>query len=165
MKITFKQTWRAVYRNPAGEIVWTREVKNLVPNEMLNSILNGVGFANALYVGLVDNAGFTAYAAGDTAAEIGGTNQWAESTDYSETVRQDLTLSTATAESRDNTGNEAIFTMAGTGTIRGLFAASSNVKAGTAGYLAGEVDFGGGSQAYTPGGTLTVGVTITAASA
>lgn len=165
MNLAFKQIWRAVYRNPQGDIEWTREVKNLVPTQMLNSILNGAGFANPLYVGLVDNAGFIAYAAGDTAAEIGGTNGWAESTDYSEGTRQALTLSTSTAASRDNTGNEAVFTMVGTGTIRGLFAASSDVKGGTAGYLAGEVDFGGGSQAYTPGGTITIDVTITAASA
>lgn len=163
MKLEFKIMWDAVYRNPAGSIGWEAHRKNLVPNQFLNGILNATStFADNFYIGLVDNASFSAYAAADTAASHAG---WIEFTNYSETTRQLAVLATSVAQSRTNSASKAVFTFLGSGTIKGAFMQSSNVKGGTAGYLVGEVNFGGGNQAVTLGGTLEVTVTITAASA
>ena len=72
----------------AGRLKWRDEIKNLVTNEGLNDwltqYLKGAAYTAAFNVGLIDNAGFTAIAAGDTYAQIDGTNGWAELTDYDE---------------------------------------------------------------------------------
>ena len=162
MKLIFEHHWKAVYRNAQGVIEWIEEVDNLVPTQMLNSILNGAGYSLTYYVGLVENAGFAAFAAADTAASHAG---WTENVDYNEAVRQTLVRSTSTAAAWSNAAGLAVFTMVGTGTIRGLFMQSSSVKSGTAGVLGGEVAFSGGNRAYTPAGTITVSVSGTAASA
>jgi len=55
------QIWDVVYEEKGIE-KWRIHEVNLVPNQMLNSILNGIGYVNIPYIGLVNNAGFSAYA-------------------------------------------------------------------------------------------------------
>lgn len=162
MGLLLTQYWKVVCRRPDGSIAWTAHAKNLIPTQMLNSVLNGVGYSLTFYTGLVDNAGFTAFAAGDTAASHGG---WVENTDYDEANRPTLVRSTSTAAAWDNMGNEAVFTMNDTVSIKGLFMQSNATKLSTAGVLGGEVAFTEGTQAVSPGSELTVTVSGTAASA
>lgn len=160
--IRFEHVWEWVYRDASGGVRWSGRLKNLVPDAWLNGILNGTSsYGATLYVLLVDNASFSAFAGSDTMASHPG---WIEFTNYSEAQRQTATLSTATALSRTNSASPATFTFLGSGTIKGAALTTSNTKGGATGDLAGEVVFGGGDQAVSPGGTLTVTATITAAS-
>jgi len=149
--------------------VWTETVENLTTTEGLNDLLNkyfkGSTYTATWYCGLVDNAGFTAYAAGDTAAQITtgatGTNQWGEVTEYDETNRPTITLGTVAGGSVDNSASKCVFTMAATLTVRGAFVVTTNTKAGTTGFLYGEADFSA-ARAVLDNDTLNVTTTLTA---
>lgn len=146
---------------------WVEEVRNLVTTQGLNDVLTkyfkGSSYTAAWFMGLVNAAGFSAFAAGDTAGQIGGSNGWAEATAYSETVRQTVTLGTASAGSIDNSASKCVFTFNGTVTIHGAFLASSSTKSGTSGILYGEAALTA-DRSMLSGDTLTIQVTLTAAS-
>lgn len=166
--IRLKNVYKFVCRDPNGNIKWVEEVENLVPTQGLNHIIDVVlrnqSQNAAWYVGLIDNAGFSAIAAGDTAAQIGGSNGWSESTAYDEAVRQTLTLDAAAAGESDNEGNEAVFTCSTNSTvIKGAFVVSSSTKGGTAGTLFGAAAFGT-TKSLDDNDTLTVTVTVTVSS-
>ncbi len=129
-------------------------------NDTLTQYFKGSSYTATWFVGLVNNAGFTAFAATDTAAQINGTNQWTEWTTYSESVRQTLTLGTASAGSIDNSAAKATFTISGSGTLNGAFIASSSTKAGTAGKLYGAGSFAS-TQAVVSTNVITVTATLT----
>ena len=134
------------------KLLWETVIKNLVTTQGKNKYLDATlktGLTGPVwYVGLVNNAGFTAYAVGDTAAKITTTanppttNGWQELTAYSETTRQVWTPGAVAAANVDNTLSPAAFTANATNTIRGAFFVSSNIKGGAAGVLLGEADFG-----------------------
>lgn len=162
LKLTKKFTVRC-YEYLGGPLVWEEVNFNLTPTEGLNAALTdiykAVAYTATWFVGLVDNAGFTAFAAGDTAAQIGGTNQWSEATYYSETVRQTLTLGAVSAGAADNSASLATFTInGGGGTLHGAFIVTSNTKAGTAGLIGGEAAFLDGNHAVVAGNVITVQV-------
>ncbi len=168
--VKIQSTYRFECREFAGgPLLWVAFIKNLTTtqglNDNLTKYLKGSSYTAAWYVGLVDNASFSAFNAADTAAQIGGSNGWLENQDYSESVRQTLTLGSASAGSIDNTGSPAVFTMNSTGTLKGGFLASSSTKGGTSGVLFSEGAFGGGNQPFGSGNVITVTVTSTAASA
>jgi hypothetical protein len=150
------------------KLKWIVETPNLTVTEGLNDLLTkyfkGSAYTAAWFVGLIDNAGFSALAAGDTAAQIGGANGWAEATAYSETVRQTLTLGSASAGSIDNSASKAVFSINGTVTVKGAFVVTSSTKSGTSGILYGEAAFGS-ARSLLSGDTLTVTATLTAATA
>lgn len=145
-------------------VAWEEAMENLVVTEgkddLLTNYLKGSAYTAAFFVGLVDNAGFTAYAAGDTAAQIGGTNGWAESVAYSNANRPTWTGGTAAAGSIDNSGLPASFNINATATIRGGFLVTTNTKGGTTGKLYGENDFAA-SRSVLNGDTLNVTITCT----
>lgn len=147
-----------------GRLLWEEYVPNLVTtegkNDTLTQYFKGSAYTAAFFVGLVDNASFTAFAAGDTAAQINGTNQWLESSAYSQSVRQTLTLGTASAGSIDNSGAVATFSINGTVTLHGAFVATSSTKGGTSGKLYGEAAFSA-NRSLASGDTITVQVTLT----
>lgn len=165
MGIRLKNMYRVECRGKDGELKWVEEVPNLVTmegkNDLLTQYLKGAAYTANWFAGLVNNAGFTAYAAGDTAAQINGTNGWAEVTPYSNANRPTWTGGTAAGGSIDNTGAVAVFNINATATIRGAFLVSSNVKNGTAGKLYGEADFSM-ARSVVSGDTLNVTVTLTA---
>jgi hypothetical protein len=140
--------------------VWTEDFHNLVTTEGKNKLLDagfksGIGAA-AWYIGVVDNAGFSAYAAGDTAASHAG---WTELTAYDEATRQSLVTSTPAAGSTDNSANRGVFTANATKTARGCFLSTSNVKGGGAGSLYGVGDFTV-ARSVIAGDPITVQVTL-----
>ncbi len=158
----------------SGRRKWRETVKNLVTNEGLNDILDkylkGSGYTAAWYVGLIDNANFNEVAADDTAAKISEThnhpttNDWQEAGDYSESVRQTLTLGTVSSQSVDNSASKASFSINGTVTLNGAFIVSSSTKGGTSGVLYGDASFSS-TRAVVNGDTVNVTGTFTAASA
>lgn len=146
-----------------GVLKWREEYDNLIVTAGLNKILDAcfkTGLTTpAWYVGLVDNAGWTAYAAGDTMASHAG---WAESTAYSNANRPTFTPGTISAGSVDNSASKAVFNINATATIRGSFLADNNTKGGTTGTLYGEGDYSA-ARSVISGDTLNVTVTLTAA--
>jgi hypothetical protein len=145
-------------------LAWSEDGPNLVTtegkNDALTQYLKGASYTAAFYVALVDNANFTAYAAGDTAAQINGTNGWDEGVPYSNATRVAWTGGTASGGSISNTASPAAFNINATLTVRGGFLDTSSVKSGTAGVLYGENDFAA-PRAVLSGDTLNVTVTCT----
>jgi hypothetical protein len=140
-------------------VAWEVEVPNLTTtvglNDLLTQYFKGSGYTAAWFVGLVDNASFSTYAAGDTLASHAG---WLESTAYTGSNRITLTLGSVSAGSVNNSGAVAAFGINGTATIRGAFVTQTQVRATTTGILYGEADFGA-SRAVLNGDTLNVTVT------
>lgn len=126
-------------------------------NDQLTQYFKGSGYSAAWYIGLVDNAGFSAYAAGDTMSSHAG---WAESTAYSNANRPTWTGGSVSGGSVDNSGAVAAFNINATATIRGAFQVNNNTKGGTTGTLYGEADFAA-SRSLLSGDTLNVTVTDT----
>jgi len=148
-----------------GLLKWVEEFDNLVVTAGLNKYLDATlktGLASpAWYVGLVDNAGWTAYAAGDT---MGSHTGWAEGTPYSNATRPAFTPGTISGGSVDNSASKAVFNINATLTVRGAFMTDNNTKGGTTGTLLGEGDFAA-ARSVISGDTLNVTVTCTAAAA
>lgn len=166
--IKVRNTYRFEARDRDGNLKWVEEVDNLTVTQGLNDLLTkyfkGSSYTATWFMGLVNNSGFTAFNAADTAGQIGGTNQWAEATAYSESVRQTVTLGTASAGSIDNSASKCVFSINGTVTIHGAFIVSDSTKSGTSGVLYGEAAFAA-DRSLLNGDTLTVQVTLTAATA
>lgn len=148
-----------------GLLKWIEEFDNIVVTAGLNKLLDATlktGLASPLwYVGLVNNAGWTAYAAGDIMSSHTG---WAEGTPYSNATRPAFTPGTISAGSVDNSASKAVFNINATLTVRGCFMADENTKGGTTGTLYGEGDFTA-ARSVLSGDTLNVTVTATAAAA
>lgn len=150
--------------NPDGSIAWEEEFKNGMTNVGLNAILNVVFVAGSQvttwYAGLIDNAGFSALAVGDTMSSHGG---WVESTAYSESVRQTWGAGTSTAQSTTN-ATVMTFTLNATVTIKGAFINSVSTKGGTTGTLMATGSFAT-ARAFTSGQALKLTYTNSAAGA
>ena len=144
-----------------GNVKWTDVAKNLVTNQGLQDMnakyFKGSGYSAAWYVGLVDNAGFTAYDATDTMASHAG---WDETTAYSGSNRATATFGTATTADPsviDNSGSQASFSITGTVTVRGAFLTATQDKSTNTGVLFSVADFESpGNRSVVNGDTLTV---------
>lgn len=159
--VKLENYYRVECHGPDGKLKWTDQIENLVTTEGLNDnltkYLKGAAYTAAWYVGLTD--GTPTPAAGDTLASHAG---WAEVSAYTGN-RQALTLGTAAAGSIDNSASKATFPITGTATIGGAFVASA--ATGTSGVLYGVGAFIGGNKSVAASDTLTVTVTLTAATA
>lgn len=147
-----------------GKLKWEDEAHNLITNAGLNDVLNeyirGTSQTTAWYMGLVDNASWTAFAAGDTAASHTG---WLESAAYSNATRPQWSPGASSGQSITN-GSTVNFTINATATIKGLFIISNNTISGTTGTLFSEAAFSGGNQAVQSGDTLQCTYTLSLAS-
>lgn len=146
-----------------GPLLWREEIHNLVTTQGLNDTLTkyfaGSAYTAAWYVGLINNASFSALDAADVAAQIGGSNGWIEDTAYSSPAnRATLTLGSASAGSISNSGSPASFTMNASGTLNGAFISSA--ASSTTGILYSEASFGA-TQPYVSGNVITVTATLT----
>jgi hypothetical protein len=154
-----------------GNLKWTDTAKNIVPNAALTAFLD-ILYRNqtpaaTLYMGLVDNSGFTAFAAGDTVASSGHTG-WTEvvpGTGYTTTGTNRLTWTPAAAASQAISNSSTVnFPMLATYTVKGAFL--TNLQSGTGSsptnYIAAEAAFSGGTQAVNNGDTLKVTYTVNA---
>lgn len=139
--------------------------RNLMPTVALTSVLNVYLAAatpiTAWYCGLVDNSGFSAFAAGDTSASHAG---WTEFASYSEGTRQTWTPGSVSAGSVTNT-SAMVFTPSAGGTLKGAFLISNNTKSGSTGTIYSEAGFDAGNQTVTNGTPFRLNGTFTAASA
>lgn len=160
---------RSLDGSPAGcmrhhtpRLKWREDIENLVTTVGLNKLLDATfktGLTTpAWYVGLVNNASFSAYSAADTAGSHAG---WLEGVPYSNANRVTWTPGSVSGGSVDNSGSVAVFNINATLTVRGAFLIDNNTKSGTTGTLYGEGDFSA-SRAVLSGDTMNVTITLTA---
>jgi hypothetical protein len=143
-----------------GNLKWEDTAKNLVVNtglqDMNTKYFKGVTYTAAWYIGLVDNAGFSAYAAGDTLASHAG---WTETTAYSGGDRATASFGTATTADPSvisNSASPGAFSITGTVTVRGAFLTNIQDKTNNTGLLFSVSNFTGGNRAVVNGDTLNV---------
>lgn len=149
----------------AGQLKWKDEFHNLVVNQGLKDMndkyFTGSGYTAAWYIGLINNSPSPTLAAGDTAAQIGGSNGWAEFTGYSQANRPTLSFSASTTADPSviSTASAAAFSITSTATIYGAFVVSSNTKGGTSGVLFSEGAFAA-TRSVVNGDTLNVSYSL-----
>jgi len=144
-----------------GAVKWETTAKNLVTNvglqDMNTKYFTGSSYTAAWYVGLVDNAGFTAYAAADTLASHAG---WNENVGYSGGNRGTASFGSATAADPSvisNSASQASFSMSTTAVIRGAFLTNTQDNTLNTGILFSVADFDApGSRSVVSGDTLNV---------
>jgi hypothetical protein len=174
-QIRFRNIWtircwkdRAAFERRAAPL-WDFTKKNFLPNEALVNVLGASYLGTApptWYVGIVDAAGFSGFIDSDTAAQIGGSNGWAEWIGYSEATRQALVLGAVTTSSYqasvDNSASQATFTINAAGSLEGSFLSGDSTKGGTSSILGAEVDFDTGVAAVSIGNIVQVTVILQA---
>ena len=146
----------------SGNLKWSQDFPNGITDEgiayLLDTGFDGATAAITWYIGLIDNTGFSALAAGDTAAQIGGSNGWSELTAYSEANRVTWTNGVTASRSMTN-ALTCDFSMNATNTVKGIFIVSTNTKSGTTGTLWSTAAFSSNAS-VTSGDTLKVTYTI-----
>jgi len=147
-----------------GNLKWQDSAKNIVVNtglqDMNTKYFKGSSYSAAWYIGLVSDANFSAYAAGDTLASHAG---WEETTDYSGGNRITAVFGTATtaapsviSNSVSSGGTVAVFTITGTVTVKGAFLTNIQDKTDNTGLLFSVSNFTGGDRSVVSGDTLNV---------
>jgi hypothetical protein len=146
-----------------GNTKWEDTIKNLVvtvgKNDLLDKYFAGSAYTAAWYMGLVDNASFSAYAAGDTLTSHAG---WLENLNYtisgSSTNRATAAWNAASAGSKVSTATTFNITASGTvlGALMCTTQARNTASNGGAGILYSAGSFTGGSRAVASGDSLLV---------
>lgn len=125
-----------------GRLITKFDAHNLVTtqgkNKILDIMFNSATQITSWYMGLVTTTSFTAFAAGDTAAQIGGSNGWTESTVYSGGARKAWDPDAASAGAVSNS-TVVTFNITSSDTLKGAFIVSAS--SGTSGSLWAEVAF------------------------
>jgi len=153
-----------------GNVKWCEEMHNLVTTEgknfFLNTVFRGSAYTAAFYFGLISLVSYTSLAAGDTAAQINGTNAWKEAAgtnapNYSQSTRPAATFGTAASAGAISTSAVSAFSITATGTVKGAFLSTVSTKDGTTGSLINEALFTQGDRAVVNGDTINVSGTWT----
>jgi len=110
-----------------GHYEFPNGITNEGKNKLLDVMFHGVSAITTWWLGLIDNAGYSALAAADVYGQIGGTNGWAEFTDYTDpanadsaTTRPEWTEGAASGQAVTN-ASPVVFDITDTGTVKGLF--------------------------------------------
>ena len=125
-----------------GKVIWVEEVDlslhrdgngivDVGVNSLFNVAFNAQTQITVWYIGIVDNAGFSAFANSDTMSSHAG---WTEFTAYSEATRVEWVEGAASGRSITNP-SPSVFNINGSGTLKGIFVTSSSTKSGTTGTL------------------------------
>lgn len=144
-----------------GKVINELRLKNTVVNEGKNLLLGTAFHADTQittwYIGLMDNASYTANPGTDSMASHAGWLEWGlagGTAGYSETVRQTWGVGAASSQSITN-GTPATFSINASGTLKGCFVCTSNTKGGTSGTLWSTLAFGS-TVAVTNGDSIKV---------
>jgi hypothetical protein len=129
----------AVPENPDGSMdrdnLRVAIAKNMVTNAALNDVLGVYLHADTQkttwYLGLIDNSGFSALAAGDAMNSHAG---WSENTTYTQSTRPAWNPDAPSGQTITNS-TSVVFTANGSITIKGCFLVSDSTKGGTTGLL------------------------------
>lgn len=142
-----------------GQVKWEQSFPNGIVDVGLHYLLdagfNGGTQVSTWYMGLIDNAGFSALANADTMASHAG---WSESTAYDEAARPEWDAGAAGTRAVTNAATTD-FTMSATVTIKGIFVTTVNTKGGTTGTLWATAAFSSNAS-VVDGDTLKVTYTV-----
>jgi len=134
MKIALRGKFKVQHMR-ADEVIGEYEFPNGIVNEGINQLLDAgfnAGSAVSLwYIGLINNAGFTALNNADVMNSHTG---WVESAAYTEGTRPEWTSGAAATRAITNSVT-VDFSVNATVTFRGIFLTSNNTKSGTTGIL------------------------------
>jgi hypothetical protein len=154
-----------------GKLIGHYDIRNAIVNEGKNKLLDvmfhGVTAIGTWYILLVDGAGTPTLAAGDTYAQINGTNGWDEYVGYTEATRQEWTEGAAASQSITN-ASPVVFNMNASGSVYGLgtvgggSAPSTKNDAAGGGTLWAAAQFSSGTVAVLNGDQLKVTYTVNA---
>jgi hypothetical protein len=111
-----------------GQYEFPNGITNQGKNKLLDVMFHAVSAATTWWLGMIDNAGYTALAATDTYQNITQAgNQWAEFTGYTDaangesaSTRPAWTVGTASNQASTN-ASPVVFDITGSGTVKGLF--------------------------------------------
>jgi hypothetical protein len=137
------------------EVEFNNGIVNEGINQLLDAGFNGGSQISTWYIGLINNASFTALNNADTMASHTG---WLESADYTEGTRREWTSGAAAARAVTN-GTTVDFSINANVTLRGIFITSNNTKSGTTGVLWSTATFLSNVVA-TNGDTLRITYTL-----
>lgn len=112
------------FGNLLQSIQFPNGVTNLGKNNLLDAWFRNQTQPTAWYFGIIDNSGYSSVAATDVVGSHAG---WVEFTAYNEATRQQWSPGAAAAQSITNS-TPASVTINATGTLRGLYIVSHNVK-------------------------------------
>lgn len=122
-------------------------------NAMLDNMFNAGTQSSNWYVGLINNAGFTAVAESDVYTSHAG---WTELTNFSQTTRQ-LWNKGAAASKTVTSSTTSVFTINATCAVIGIFLANSNVKGQTSGsFILWATTVFGAVRNFVSGDTLAI---------
>lgn len=134
-KIGLKGQFKVEHFDKDGNLVGVHDFPNGIVDagihHALDTVFDGGTPITTWYIGLINNAGYSALSNADTMASHSG---WAEATGYSEATRPAWTPGAATGRAITN-GTPVDFTINASQTIRGIFITSNNTKSGTSGTL------------------------------
>lgn len=158
-RMSLKGRFHVQHFDSEGRLKGVYRVPNGIVDEGINHILetefNGGTPITTWYMGLVNNAGFSAFANADTMASHAG---WTETAAYAEANRPEWTAGTAASRSITN-ASTVDFSINATVTIRGIFITSNSTKSGSTGVLWATAAFASNVSA-TNGDTLKVTYTV-----
>lgn len=154
-----------------GQMIGKYEVPNLIVNQGKNKLLDVMFHATTQittwYILLIDGAGSPTVAAGDTYAQINGTNGWDEFDEYDEATRQEWTEGAAASQSITN-ASPVVFTISASGSVFGLALVGGGTTPSTKNDAAGggtlwnAVAFTGGTVSVADDDQLKVTYTVNA---
>jgi hypothetical protein len=145
--------------NKNGELIGVYKMPNGIVDVGMDMILETMFRAGAQsttwYIGLVDNAGFTAFNDADTMASHAG---WGANGDYVAATRPQWAVNAATGRQITNSST-VDFDINASGTLKGIFIPNENTKGGTSGTLWATASFSA-TVSVQNGDTLKVTYTV-----
>jgi len=149
---------------PDGSLKWEDNIDNVVCTEGKNAMLDGGSIASGSFLGLISSVSYSAVAAGDTAAQINGSNGWKEagsSTNFPLfSARGTPSWSAASAGAKAFSSAVAMTVVTTGGTVKGCFliafSGAVSTIASTAGKLWSAGLFSGGDKVLGVGDTVSV---------
>lgn len=158
-KMKFFGLFVAEHRDVTGKLLGIYRAPNAIVTEGVHHMMetefrSGAGSA-PWYIGLVDNSGWTTWAAADTMAVHAG---WTESVVYSNSYRPQWTCGAATLRTITNAAT-VDFTVNAAATLKGLFITNEHTKSGTTGTMWSEAAFSS-TVTVANGDTLKVTYTL-----
>ncbi len=170
-----KTVYLVEFRDATGKLEWSETFDNLIPNAGLNKTLNDTFVAKSpdpiVACGLITGPGAAGVAAADTMASHSG---WSEFIGYSNAARPTVSFGAVASQQTTNSASPCVFNINANGTVGGAFmcsgtsgggAGNADQKNGTGGTIRSAGAFSSGDKPVTAGGTLTVTLTASLASA